>query len=56
MQKHVTAERDALAKTHSPFVVKLFYSLQTKKNVFLVMEYAMGGDVKVTNKKKRRKS
>ena len=28
MQNHVKAERDALAKTHSPFVVKLFYSLQ----------------------------
>ena len=31
MQNHVKAERDALAKTHSPFVVKLYYSLQVRR-------------------------
>lgn len=42
----VTTERDALAMVHSPFVVRLFYSLQSKQNLYLVMEYLVGGDVK----------
>jgi serine/threonine protein kinase len=42
----VIAERDALAVSKSPFVVKLFYSLQSKEHVYLVMEYMIGGDLK----------
>ncbi|CAF0821828.1 unnamed protein product [Didymodactylos carnosus] len=38
-------ERDALATMHSPFVVRLFYSLQTKDEIYLVMEYMIGGDL-----------
>ena len=40
------AERNALAITKSPFVVGLLYCLQTVNNVFLVMEYMIGGDLK----------
>lgn len=40
------AERDALALSKSPFVVHLFYCLQTATKVYLVMEYLIGGDVK----------
>ncbi|TNM96482.1 hypothetical protein fugu_016143 [Takifugu bimaculatus] len=40
------AERDALALSKSPFVVHLFYSLQTATKIYLVMEYLIGGDVK----------
>ncbi|KAJ8298650.1 hypothetical protein KUTeg_022710 [Tegillarca granosa] len=39
----VLAERDALAFTSSPFIVQLYYSLQSPRNV---MEYLIGGDVK----------
>jgi hypothetical protein len=46
LAQQVVAERDALAVSKSPFVVKLFYSLQSKENIYLVMEYMIGGDLK----------
>ncbi|XP_041924492.1 serine/threonine-protein kinase greatwall isoform X1 [Alosa sapidissima] len=46
MTEQMRAERDALALSKSPFVVHLFYSLQTAIKVYLVMEYLIGGDVK----------
>ncbi|CAK6968556.1 serine/threonine-protein kinase greatwall [Scomber scombrus] len=46
MTGQMKAERDALALSKSPFVVHLFYSLQTASKIFLVMEYLNGGDVK----------
>ena len=41
----VLNERDALATMHSQFVVRLFYSLQSKDEIYLVMEYMIGGDL-----------
>ncbi|XP_042223034.1 serine/threonine-protein kinase greatwall-like isoform X2 [Homarus americanus] len=46
MVEQVITERDALARTKSPFCVQLYYSLQTTSNVFLIMEYLIGGDLK----------
>uniref|UniRef100_A0A8C2HBE8 Serine/threonine-protein kinase greatwall n=1 Tax=Cyprinus carpio TaxID=7962 RepID=A0A8C2HBE8_CYPCA len=46
MTDQMRAERDALALSKSPFIVHLFYSLQTATKVYLVMEYLIGGDVK----------
>ena len=46
MAQQVVAERDALAVSKSPFVVKLFYSLQSKEQIYLIMEYMIGGDLK----------
>ncbi|XP_046558651.1 serine/threonine-protein kinase greatwall-like [Haliotis rubra] len=46
LMKQVMAERDALAASRSPFVVQLYYSLQSQQNIFLIMEYLIGGDVK----------
>ncbi|XP_041466630.1 serine/threonine-protein kinase greatwall-like [Lytechinus variegatus] len=46
MAAQVTAERDALALSKSPFIVHLYYSIQTTKYIYLVMEYLIGGDVK----------
>ncbi|XP_077009329.1 serine/threonine-protein kinase greatwall-like isoform X2 [Tamandua tetradactyla] len=46
MTHQVQAERDALALSKSPFIVHLYYSLQSTSNVYLVMEYLIGGDVK----------
>ncbi|XP_060778522.1 serine/threonine-protein kinase greatwall isoform X2 [Neoarius graeffei] len=46
MSDQMRAERDALALSKSPFIVQLYYSLQTATKVYLVMEYLIGGDVK----------
>lgn len=46
MASQVVIERNALAITRSPYCVQLFYSLQTLTNVYLVMEYMVGGDLK----------
>jgi len=42
---HIRAERDVLALCDNPLVVKLYYSFQDDKNLFLVMEYLPGGDL-----------
>lgn len=44
--RQVITERNALAVSRSPFIVQLYYSLQTQKNIYLVMEYMIGGDMK----------
>ncbi|KAG8237262.1 hypothetical protein J437_LFUL011292 [Ladona fulva] len=46
MVSHVVTERNALALARSPFIVQLFYSLQTESCIYLVMEYMVGGDLK----------
>ncbi|XP_045109648.1 serine/threonine-protein kinase greatwall-like isoform X2 [Portunus trituberculatus] len=46
MVEQVITERDALARTKSPYCVQLYYSLQTASNVYLIMEYLIGGDLK----------
>ena len=46
MTKNVLSERNALALSKSPFIVHLFYSLETAVDIFLIMEYVIGGDVK----------
>eukprot|EP00586_Coscinodiscus_wailesii_P022587 CAMPEP_0172519696 /NCGR_PEP_ID=MMETSP1066-20121228/291570_1 /TAXON_ID=671091 /ORGANISM="Coscinodiscus wailesii, Strain CCMP2513" /LENGTH=622 /DNA_ID=CAMNT_0013302329 /DNA_START=204 /DNA_END=2072 /DNA_ORIENTATION=- len=38
-------ERNALAAVHSPFVIELNYSLQTKNDVFLILDLMTGGDL-----------
>lgn len=42
--QHIETERDILVSVESPFVVKLFWTFQTNRNLFLVMEYLPGGD------------
>ncbi|KAJ6241258.1 serine/threonine-protein kinase pkga-related [Anaeramoeba flamelloides] len=44
---HVTRERKIMSKTsnRNPYVVKLYYSFQTKQNLYLVMEYMPGADL-----------
>lgn len=45
--KHVLTERDVMAKTVSDndWIVKLYYSFQDEKNLYLVMEFVSGGDM-----------
>lgn len=42
--RHVKAERNILAAVHNPFVIKMYYALQSKEFLYLVLEYASGGD------------
>jgi len=42
---HIRAERDVLALADNPWVVRLHYSFQDDKNLYLVMEYLQGGDL-----------
>uniref|UniRef100_T1JPB9 Serine/threonine-protein kinase greatwall n=1 Tax=Strigamia maritima TaxID=126957 RepID=T1JPB9_STRMM len=46
MADRVTTERDVMAHSNSPFVTQIFYSFHSDQNVFLVMEYLIGGDLK----------
>jgi len=42
---HIRAERDVLALADNPWVVKLHFSFQDDKNLYLVMEFLPGGDL-----------
>jgi len=42
---HIRAERDVLALADNPWVVKLFFSFQDDRNLYLVMEFLPGGDL-----------
>nr|KAJ0221279.1 hypothetical protein LSAT_V11C200056710 [Lactuca sativa] len=41
----ILAERDILISILNPFVVRFFYSLTCRENLYLVMEYLNGGDL-----------
>ncbi|TPX47944.1 hypothetical protein SeLEV6574_g02339 [Synchytrium endobioticum] len=41
---NIKAERMILTQLDSPYVVKLYFSFQTRENLYLVMEYLNGGD------------
>ncbi|KAI8615490.1 kinase-like domain-containing protein, partial [Chytriomyces sp. MP71] len=41
---NIKSERMILGQLDSPYVVKLYFSFQTKDNLYLVMEYLNGGD------------
>ncbi|CAH8551630.1 unnamed protein product [Heterobilharzia americana] len=46
LAEKVTCERNALAVSKCPYIVHLYYSLQTASHIYLVMEYLIGGDLK----------
>jgi serine/threonine protein kinase len=41
----VLAERNIMAMVNNPFVVRLVHAFQSRDNLYLVMEYAPGGDL-----------
>jgi len=41
----IRTEKDALALCDTPFIVKLHFSFQDAKNLYLVMEFLQGGDL-----------
>lgn len=42
---HVRAERDILVEADHTWTVKMFYSFQDARNLYLVMEYLPGGSL-----------
>lgn len=42
---HIRAERDILTESENSWIVKLFYSFQDAKNLYMIMEYLPGGDL-----------
>jgi serine/threonine protein kinase len=45
MEDNIKIERNILARMNNPFVVKLFYTFQSRNELFMVMEYIPGGDL-----------
>lgn len=43
--RYVRSERDVLAQSDHPFIVKLRYAFQTATKLFLVMDFCPGGDL-----------
>ena len=43
---HIRAERDILVDADGAWVVKMFYSFQDKRNLYLIMEFLPGGKSK----------
>lgn len=43
--QHIKAERDLMVLMDNPWIVKLLYSFQDDKNLYLVMEFLQGGDL-----------
>ena len=44
--KSVMNERHILAGMHSPFLVNMHYAFQDRENLYLVMDYLSGGDLR----------
>lgn len=45
LKRNLKAERDLMTKVNNTFVIKLMFSFQDDENLYLVMEYAHGGDL-----------
>ena len=45
MVSQAMAERDALINSDNPFIVKLYYSFSSTRHVYIVTEFAVGGDL-----------
>jgi len=43
--QHTRAERTILEDVQHPFIVKLFYAFQTRRKLYLVLEYVPGGEL-----------
>jgi serine/threonine protein kinase len=44
--RQIKNERDVLAKNLTSYMVRLMYSWQDRKNLYLAMEYCPGGDLR----------
>lgn len=43
--RYIKTERDVLASSHNPYIVKLHFAFQTSKKLFLVIDFCPGGDL-----------
>lgn len=43
--EHTKAERQILEEVRNPFIVQLFYAFQTNDRLYLILEYATGGEL-----------
>jgi len=43
--RYIKTERDVLAHSNNPFIVKLQYAFQTARKLFLVIDFCPGGDL-----------
>ena len=44
-EAHIITERNVLAEIEHPFITQLYYSFQSEKKLFFVMEYCPGGEL-----------
>ena len=42
----INCEREFLSKLHNPFIVNMYYAFQDRENLYLVMDYLKGGDLR----------
>ena len=42
----INFEREILSKLHNPFIVNMYYAFQDNNNLYLVMDYLKGGDLR----------
>jgi serine/threonine protein kinase len=54
--RYAMTERKILSTINHPFVVKLYYALQSSDKLYLLMQYCPGGDLLRYIKKKGRLS
>ena len=45
-EKSINFEREILSKLHNKFIVNMYYAFQDKDNLYLVMDYLKGGDLR----------
>ena len=45
-EKSINSEREFLSKLHNPFIVNMHYAFQDQDNLFLVMDFLSGGDLR----------
>lgn len=43
--RYIKTERDVLAISDNPYIVKLHFAFQTAKRLFLVIDFCPGGDL-----------
>ena len=45
-EKSINFEKEILSKLHNKFIVNMYYAFQDKENLYLVMDYLKGGDLR----------
>ena len=45
-EKSIKYERELLSRLHHPFIVNMIYSFQDYDNLYLVLDYLDGGDLR----------